>query len=284
MWHHRQPLTLKNPLFLLLGFSLRRLDGNLSWLVSMMAFLLLGIKFNIFSRVFSGAGYADIFSLAVIFLVGRFFLLHEFTQLRSSLGIALISLSIVYAMVNKPALVLATAALAVLIHLSMLGLLPALLLVYRVDLKIKAYVAAMVLVAATAVVALFDVERFSRLALYLAGEYPVTNNTIFSFYFVFKVVILTELLLQWMSLTTALRHAVPFSACGIFLTWLFLTNDVRSLRVGELTAVFDCLCFAYFFRHCLKLKPVYGYVAGLGVAVLFYFSSIRIVKPLSLGL
>jgi len=278
-----EALTLKDPFFLLMGFSLRSHDGHLSLLVFLMAFLSLGIKFNIFSRVFGGAGYADIFSLAVIFLVGRFFLLHEFTQLRASLGIALISLSIVYAMENRPALVLATAALAAMTHLSTLALLPALLLVYRVDLRIKIYVAALVLVAASAVVALFEVERFSRLAPYLTGEYPVTINTLFSFYFVFKAAILTGLLLQWKSLTTALRQALLISAYGMFLTWLFLQNDVLSLRLGELTAVFDCLCFAYFFKHGLKLEPVYGYVAGLGIAVLFYFSSIHIVNPLSLG-
>jgi len=94
---------------------------------------------------------------------------------------------------------------------------------------------------------------------------------------------LTGLLAQWKSLKPALRQAVLISAYGIFLTWLFLQNDVLSLRLGELTAVFDCLCFAYFFSHGLRLKPVCGYVAGLGIAVLFYFSSTHIVNPLRLG-
>ena len=53
------------------------------------------------------------------------------------MGIALISFSIVYAMEKRPVLVLATAALAALTHLSTLALLPALLLTYRIDLKIK---------------------------------------------------------------------------------------------------------------------------------------------------
>jgi len=258
-----EAMTLKDPFFLLMGFSLRSHDGHLSLLVFLMAFLSLGIKLNIFSRVFGGAGYADILSLAVIFLVGRFYLLHEFTQLRASLGIALISLSIVYTMENRTALVLVTAALAALTHLSSLALLPALVLV--------------------AAVAFFEVERFSRLAPYLTGEYPVTNNTVFSFYSVFKAVILTGLLLQWKALATVLRQAVLISAYGIFLTWLFLQNDVLSLRLGELTEIFDCLCFAYFFMHGLKLAPVDGYVAGLGIAVLFYFSSLHIVNPLRLG-
>ncbi|MEO8014351.1 MAG: EpsG family protein [Polaromonas sp.] len=278
-----ETLNLKDPFFLLMGFSFRGYDGNLSLLVFLMTFLSLGIKFKIFGSVFGRSEYADIFSLAVVFLVGRFFLLHEFTQLRASLGIALISLSIVYAMQSRPALVLATAALAALTHLSTLALLPAVLLVYRIDLKIKIFAATLGVVAVLGVVVLFDVERFSRLAPYLTGEYPVTINTLFSFYFMFKAAILTGLLLQWKSLTTALRQTLLISSYGMFLTWLFLQNDVLSLRLGELTAVFDCLCFAYFFMHGLKLEPVYGYVAGLGIAVLFYFSSIQIVNPLRLG-
>jgi hypothetical protein len=275
--------TLKDPFFLLMGFFLRSDDGSLSLLVFLLAFLSLGIKFKIFSSVFDG-DYADTFSLAAIFLVGRFFLLHEFTQLRASLGIALVSLSIVYAMKNRPVAVVVTATLAALTHLSILALLPAVLLVYRIDLKVKLYVAAFVAVAALTVITFFNVEQFSRLAPYLTGEYPVTNNTLFSFYFMFKVTLLAGLLLQWKSLPTAMRHALVISAYGIFLTWLFLQNDVLSLRLGELTAVFDCLCFAYFFRRGLMLKPVYGYIAGLGITVLFYFSSIHIVNPLSLGL
>lgn len=278
-----EAITLKDPFFLLMGFFFRGDDGNLSLLVFLMAFLSLGIKLKVFNSVFGDSADAGIFSLAVIFLVARFFLLHEFTQLRASLGIALISISIVCALENRPALVLATAALAALTHLSTLALLPALLLVYRIDLKIKIYVAAFVVVGALMVVALFDMERFSRLAPYLTGEYPVTTNTVFSFYFMFKVTLLAGLLLQWKSLPNAIRHALVISAYGIFLTWLFLQNDVLSLRLGELTAVFDCLCFAYFFGHGLTLKPVYGYVAGMGIAVLFYFSSIHIVNPLSLG-
>lgn len=276
-------ITLKDPLFLLMGFFFREHNGDISLLVFSVAFLSLGIKFKIFSSVLGGSGCAEIFSLAIVFLVGRFFLLHEFTQLRASLGIALISLSIVYAIKDRPLLMMTTAALAALTHLSTLTLLPALLLVYRVDIKIKIYIAIFAVVCTLIFIAFFDMMRFSRLEPYLTGSYPVTANTVFSFYLIFKMTVLTGLLLQWKSLTSTLHHALLISAYGIFLTLLFLKNNVFSLRLGELTAVFDCLCFACFFANGLKLKPVHGYVAGLGIAVLFYFSSIRIVKPLSLG-
>lgn len=278
-----EAITSKDPFFLLLGFLFKGNDGSLSLLVFLVAFLSLGIKLNIFNRLFDGSDCADIFSLAVIFLVGRFFLLHEFTQLRASLGIALISLAIVYSMENRPVLLVATAAVAALTHLSSLALLPAVLLVYPAGFKIKIYIAVFAAAGALSVATLFNAEQFSRLAPYLTGEYPVTTNTLFSLYFVFKVTLLAGLLLQWKSLPGAMRHALVISAYGILLTWLFVQNDVLSLRLGELTAVFDCLCFAYFFRHGLRLEPIYGYGAGLGIAVLFYFSSIKIVNSLSGG-
>jgi hypothetical protein len=42
-------------------------------------------------------------------------------------------------------------------------------------------------------------------------------------------------------------YATSFSEVSIWvLPFGFIQNDVLSLRFGELTAVFDCICFAYF--------------------------------------
>lgn len=269
-------ITLKDPLFQLMGFFFISADGSLSLLMFFITLVSFGIKL----RIFSSRYYEDIFSLAVIFLVARFFLLHEFTQIRVSLGIALISLSILYAMENRLALVLLTIVLAAFTHLSTLALLPAVLLACRIDLKVKIYLFASLAIVALIGGLVFNLERFSRIAPYLTGEYDVVENTLFSFYFLFKLVVLTNLLLQWKSLTTALRQAFLTSVYGVLLTCVFVQNDVLSLRFGELTAVFDCLCFAYFFRHGLKLDFIYAYLGGVVVAALFFLSSMNIVNPL----
>ncbi len=271
-------IALKDPFFQLMGFLFTSSDGSLVWLMFVITFMSFGIKV----RILSSKHYNDIVGMAVIFLVARFFLLHEFTQIRASLGIAFISASVMYAMEKKLALVLATMVLAVLAHLSTMALIPIVLLAYKIDLKVKIYFIAFMAFFLLVIGLVFDVERFSRLAPYLTGEYYVTENTLLSSYFLFKLTILMVLLLQWKSLTAAMRYALVASAYGIFLTCIFLQNDVLSLRLGELTAVFDCLCFAYFFRYSLRLGYFYGYIGGVIVAAGFYFSSINIVNPLSL--
>jgi len=271
-------IALKDPLFQLMGFFLRNSDGNLAWLMFFSTFISLGIKV----RILSSRHYNNIAGLAVIFLVARFFLLHEFTQIRASLGIAFLSLSIIYAMEKKLVLVLTTLVIAALTHLSTLALLPMVVLVYRVDVKVKAYIFIIMALVIFLASLIFDAERLSRLAPYLTGEYQVTENTLLSTYFLFKLIILIGLFLRWKSLTTALQGALLTSTYGIFLTWIFLQNDVLSLRLGELTAVFDCVCIAYFFRHGFKSGLFFGYLAGVIVAAVFYFSSTNIVNPLSL--
>lgn len=272
-------ITLKDPLFQLIGFFFISDEGSLSLLMFFITFVSLSIKL----RIFGGKYYEDFFSLAVIFLIARFFLLHEFTQIRVSLGIGLISLSVIYAMANRLIWMLLMVVLATLTHLSTLVLLPVVLLACRIDLKIKIYLFAFLGLVILTALFVVDVGQFSRVAPYLTGEYEVTENTVFGFYFIFKLVILTSLLLQWKSLATAMRQALVVSIYGVLLTWVFIQNDVLSLRFGELTAVFDCICFAYFFRYSLKLDAVSGYLTGLFFAVLLYYSSMNIVNPISVS-
>ena len=274
-----QLITLKDPFFQLMGFMFRSSDGSLAFLMFFITFISLGLKIIILD----GKHYKNIFGLAVVFLLARFFLLHEFTQVRAALGIAFVSISIMYAMENKLVLVVVSLALAVMTHLSTIVLLPAVLLVYQVNAKIKLFIFIFLAVAFSVVISNFDIESFSRISPYLTGEYYVAENTIFSFYFLFKVIVSASLFYQWKSLTPALRHALIISVYGLFLTWFFLKNEVLSLRLGELTAVFDCLCFAYFFKYGLKLDYFYGYLAGIFIAGIFYYSSTNIVNPLTLN-
>jgi hypothetical protein len=240
------------------------------------------MSFGIKIRILSSKHYKDIIGLAVVFLVARFFLLHEFTQIRVSLGIAIMSIAIMYAMERKLILVLVTIAIAIMTHLSTLAMLPVVLLTYRAELKGKIYLFSFMSVIILIMGLAFDAERFSRLAPYMTGEYYVTENTLLSSYFLFKVAVLIVLLFQWKLLTTPMRNALLASAYGIFLTCIFLKNDVLSLRLGELVGVFDCLCFAYFFRHGMRLGSSYGYLGGVIAASGLYFSSIGIVNPLGL--
>ena len=270
--------SLKDPFFQTLGMVLADSDGSLAVLTFVTTFLSLGIKM----RILSGKHYEDVFALAILFLVGRFFLLHEFTQLRASLGIAFITLSVVSAMERRWLLVIFSLLIAAFTHLSTVALLPVILLVYQIIAKVKLVFLLFTILAFSVLGVIFKDEIFSRLAPYLTGDYPVTENTVFSFYFIFKTLVLLTLLFQWKSLSTGMRCALAVSVYGLFLTLAFLQNNVLSLRLGELTAVFDCICFAYFLKYSFKLESLYAYSAGLVIAALLYFSSTKIVNPVSL--
>jgi len=272
-------MVLKDPFFQLLGFLFRSADGHLISLTFITTLISFGLKIKVLSNKY----YDNLLGLAVIFIFARFFLLHEFTQIRAALGIALISLAIVYAMENKLVLMMLAIILALLTHLSVVALLPAVVLAYPVKIRIKLMTFAFLVFALTAVFLVFKPESFSRLAPYLTGEYHVTENTLFSSYFFFKLVVFIALFLQWQQLSTAMQLAFSISGYGMLLTLVFLKNNVLSLRLGELTAVFDCLCFAWFFRYGLKLNFFYGYVSGIIIAGFLYYSSTKIVNPLALN-
>ena len=239
---------LKDPFFRALGRVFANSDGSLAVLTFVTTFLSLGIKMS----VLSGKHYKNVFALAMIFLIGRFFLLHEFTQLRASLGIAFITLSVVGAMEKRWLLVIVSLTVAAFTHLSTVALLPVVLLMCHFIAKVKLIFLLFTLLVFSVMGAIFKDEIFSRLAPYLTGDYLVTENTVISFYFIFKTLVLITLLFQWKSLSVGIRCASAVSVYGLLLTLAFLQNDVLSLRFGELTAVFDCICFAYFLKYSFK--------------------------------
>ena len=271
--------SLKDPFFQSLGLAFASHDGNLGTLTFVTTFLSLGIKMKILDSRY----YENVFSLAMIFLIGRFFLLHEFTQIRASLGIAFISLSILGAIEKKWLLVLTGIVVAVFTHLSTIAMLPVVLLACNTTVKVKLILLFLLIPLFLVIGVGVEVENFSRLEPYLTGDHLVTENTLISFYFLFKTLVLVILLFQWTSLNSGMRCALMVSAYGLLLTLAFIQNNVLSLRLGELTAVFDCICFAYFLKYSYKLELFYAYVAGLVVAALLYFSSTNIVYPISLN-
>jgi len=271
-------LALKDPFFQLIGFILRNSDGSLITLTFVTAFLSIWIKLTVFSNKY----YKNFFGVAVLFLFSRFFLLHEFTQMRAALGIAFISIAVLYALEKKPSLMLLMVALAGLTHLSTVALLPVILFAYKTSFRLKQIFFVVLLVVALALALVFDAENFSRISPYLTGEYYVSENTLLSFYFIIKIFVVAALSFKWSLLNPGLRCALIATVYGMFLTLVFLQNDVLSLRLSELTAVFDCICFAYFFKYVLKINYFHSYYFAFILAGFFFFSATNVVKPLSL--
>ena len=268
--------SLKDPFFQSLGAVFASSNGNLAALTFVTTFLSLGIKM----KILVGKYYENIFALAVLFLVGRFFLLHEFTQIRASLGIAFISLAVIFGMHGKWFWLILAVVIAAFTHLSTIALLPIILLTCDSTPRIKLFIFLFGILVFSLIGLESDVIAFTRLDPYLSGDYVVTENTLVNFYFVFKALMVLTLLFQWKSLSPGIRCALMVSVYGLFLTLIFLQNNVLSLRFGELTAVFDCICFAYCLKYSCMLEPFYAYCAGLMLVSLLYFSSTNIVNPI----
>lgn len=269
-------MVLKDPVFHLIGFLLKRPDGSLATLLFLITFFSMWIKFKIFSNIY----FKDLFAFALILLFGRFFLLHEFTQWRIALGIALISASVLPALEKKPVQVLVLMLLAALTHLSSIVLFPVVLFAYETGARLKVFILGALFVLALALGYVFDIQNFSRIAPYFSGEYQVIENTLVSFYFIFKIVVVATLLSHWNVLNAGLRCSLIATAYGMLLTLIFVQNDVLSLRFGELTAIFDCICFAYFFKIALRLDCLSAALGTIIMAGYFYYSSTNVVKPL----
>jgi len=270
--------SLKDPFFQSLGLVFVGSDRGIAFLTFVTTVLSILIKMKIFDSRY----YSSIFGLAMIFLIGRFFLVHEFTQIRASLGIAFMSFSVICTIEKKWRLALLMAFVAAFTHFSTLALLPVVLLSLNVPLKVKLGLLAFIAMVFSAIGIGFETEIYSRLEPYVAGDYLVTENTLLSFYFLFKILVLGTLLFQWMSLNSGMRYALLISGYGLFLIVVFLQNNVLSIRFGELTAVFDCICFAYFLKYSFRVNLIYTYSAGVVISALLYFSSTKIVNPVAL--
>jgi hypothetical protein len=268
----------KDPVFQLLGLSLRTSSGSLLFLMLLIALASLTIKI----RVLQSSDYHGLIGFALLFLISRFFIIHEFTQVRAALGISLATLALVQWVEGKMLRGIAIFVLAALTHISVVALLPLVFVSRQVKRGTKvALVGTASLVAIVMMVQFSDEDRFGfvlRIAPYLTGQYEVSENTLLSVYFLVKAVTVVVLLAQWRHLNQGMRLATAASAYGLLLTILFLRVNVFSLRLSELVSIFDCICLSWVFSRWCARQPVFATVGALALAGIFYFSALKIVN------
>ena len=188
-----QSLLGRDPIFQLLGLLLRSSSGELTWLMLVVCALALALK----ARALASPAYRSFLGLSLIFLVGRFYLVHEFTQVRAALGVALASLGIVLMFEGRAARGLVFFIAGVASHISTIALVPIALVVlqgkWRLGCAVATALGALGLVALPG--ALDTGDLATRLLPYLTGEYPVERNTLLSFFFIAKSFAATAILL-----------------------------------------------------------------------------------------
>lgn len=238
-------LLRKDPIFQIIGIFFRSNEEDLVYLMLAISITSLSIKI----RILKSPDYRGLLGLGLLFLISRFFLVHEFTQVRVALAISLATLALIYSLEERKILALIIFALGVFTHASTIVLTPLFLYSYSENLRGRSLFGGLV-VALLAFLFLYDLyseDIIARISPYFSEEFDVKSNSLLSFYFLIKVAAVAFLLLQWRYLNRGMRLAMIACLYGIILTIIFIKNDVLSLRLSELTAIFDCICLAHIF-------------------------------------
>ncbi|MFZ5553091.1 MAG: EpsG family protein [Bacteroidota bacterium] len=269
-------LSSKDPLFQFMGILLRSDEGNLILLMVAISIISLSIKI----RVFRSPYYYGLLGLGLLFVISRFFLVHEFTQVRAALAISIATLGLIYSLERKWMLALFIFSLGVFVHLSTIVLAPLLLYAYPARGYRKSLIGGLiaVLLAVFVLSGQYPAEGVDRIFPYFSGQYDTRENSLLSSYFLVKVATVVFLLLQWRHLNHGIRLAVICSSYGIILTVIFLNNDVLSLRFSELTAIFDGICLAYIFIYYSGRYRLIAMGCATFLSAIFYYSASNIVN------
>lgn len=269
-------LPSKDPLFQMIGILLRSNDENLAFLMLVISLISLSIKI----RILKSPEYRGLLGLGLLFLISRFFLVHEFTQIRAGLAISLATLALIYSLERRWLLALIILALGVLTHASTIALAPLLLYSHPANFRRKVVFCGMAvaLIALLVLYAQYSADIVARISPYFSGEYDVKENSLLSFYFLIKIATVAFLLIQWHELNRGMRLAVISCLYGIILTIIFLENDVLSLRLSELTAIFDSICLAYVFIFYSGKYRLIAMQYAVLLSAIFYGSASRIVN------
>lgn len=269
-------LLSKDPLFQIIGLLFRSNDEDLVFLMLAISLISLSIKI----RILKSPEYRGLLGLGLLFLISRFFLVHEFTEVRVALAISLTTLALIYSLEQKWILPLIVFALGVLTHASTIVLAPLLLYSHPASLRRKILFSglAVAILASLILYAQYSSDIIARVSPYFSGEYDVRENSLLSFYFVIKIATVAFLLFQWRDLNRGMRLAVITCLYGIILTIIFLKNDVLSLRLSELTAIFDSICLAYIFIFCSGKYRLIALQYAILLSAVFYGSASNIVN------
>lgn len=269
-------LSKKDPLFQIIGILFRSNDEDLVFLMLAISLISLSIKI----RILKSPEYRGLLGLGLLFLISRFFLVHEFTQIRAGLAISLATLAFIYSLERRWILALIILALGVLTHASTIVLAPLLLYSHPANLRRKILFGGLAVALITFLVLYtqYSADIIARISPYFSGEYDVKENSLLSFYFLIKIATVAFLLFQWHDLNRGMRLAVISCLYGIILTIIFLDNDVLSLRLSELTAIFDSICLAYIFIFYSGKYRLIAMQYAILLSAIFYGSASRIVN------
>lgn len=281
---------LKDPAFYIIGNAVSSLGFGILYFFLIYALVALWSKF-LFIKYIAYAKYAQYF-LYLYFC--RFYFVHDMTQIRTGAAVGLASLALILLYRKYNHLSIAIFILAITFHFSVVLLLPFFILLrfrYRFESRLLLLlilcIAGIVNLYFDSFIDIFSLNNFSRIAVYLNGGYDVNAISLFSVYFIVKVILLSYVVIfRWRSLEYFDRLVIYLVLAGVFFQVALMNNDALALRAAEVFSVFDLIFFIIPFSF-LSSKSKYPRVAYsvfiFLIGGVFFISSIKIMGPYELG-
>ncbi|TVT90124.1 EpsG family protein [Pseudomonas sp. RGB] len=235
--------------------------------------------------IFSNIALRGCFSYLLFFMIfSRFYIVQDMVQVRVGVAIALASCGMMFFYTGQKTKGLIYYFLALSFHLSVITFLPCFALVmlgFRFVGRVSIVVLLGLAFALSTLISGFAdrLSGFSRLAPYINGEYHTSALSLFSFYFITRMTLVTGILIVlYQRLTEAERFILSLSAIGLALQISLSWNDSFSLRAAEIFGFFDMACFVMLMRlFDYRSRFLYGLML-VGMAAVFYVSSLKMVE------
>lgn len=276
----------KDPAFQFLVFVIQKISLSQEFFVYfVIVFLIFFIKIKFSSLFFN--------SLSAILLMwllfSQTFILFEITQIRAGLAIALASFAILRGVSSKKNDWITSLCLfiSVFIHFSTILLVLVYFAILFKEVVLNRLVIFFILLFSTIVGFLLDnviqdfiESNFSeniRFIDYL-NDKNVENLSLFSVFFILKIMMVISLLFFWSHLKYSQKAAVFLSAFGCALQVILSFNTVFGLRFSELFIFFSLATFVVpmdFHKINVNLRYIYIFCL-LGLGFIFYTSSVKI--------
>ncbi|WP_445323844.1 EpsG family protein [Pseudomonas sp. EL_65y_Pfl2_R95] len=233
---------------------------------------------------FSSLVYGGQYSFFIFFLIlSRFYIVHDLVQIRVGAAIAIASCAIMFLNNGSKRKGYLLFLISLSIHLSVIILFP-IYLFYAFFSKYISKIFLLILIFSSfmfpyfAQYALSILSGMSRVAPYINGEYQTSAVSLFSFYFMVRLLtFLSIVILLYERLAQTERFLIFMSICGVAIQAFFSWNDAFSLRFSELFGLFDMASFCIIFRFIDQNSRACYALLLVIVAAIFYISSLRLV-------
>lgn len=247
-------------------------------------FFVISILALFFKTKFAITMFDDRF-VGVLFLliIARFYLLHEFTQIRAGVAIALSSYAVAINLKKEIKKSYIYFLLAILMHLSAI-LIPIVLISYKLIpvVRKRYFLIALPLFgflsAGISMIILKNIDM-QRLLVY-ADSNQIEGVSLLSFYYLVRFIIFYLIVINFYSYLKD-KHKVTlyFSAVSLFSNAAFSWSSVISLRIVELLGMFDLAMFLIPMLF-IKQNSVWIYKSFVVVLAFVLFSStVKIMNP-----